>query len=83
MTEKEIQLLGFKKETDVTDQDQPFYYYVYEICNGLSFITNADDEVNSEDDWFIEFIDTEIPVRYTKFEEAQALLNNIEKHIVK
>jgi len=83
MTEKEIQLLGFKKETDVSDPNQIFIYYVYEICRGLSFITNANDEIESEDGWFIEFFDTEIPIRYTEFNEAQALLNNLEKHIVK
>jgi len=83
MTEKEIQLLGFKKRTDVSDPDQEFSYYVYEISRGLSFITNANDEIDSEDDWFVEFFDTEIPVRYTQFEEVQALLNNIEKHLIK
>ena len=83
MTEKEIQLLGFKKETDVSNTDQEFSYYVYEISRGLSFITNANDEIDSEDDWFIEFFDTEIPVRYTSFYEAQSLLNNIEKHLIK
>jgi hypothetical protein len=38
MTEKEIQLLGFEKET-YEDTDGDHHYYYYEITNGMSFIS--------------------------------------------
>jgi hypothetical protein len=78
MTEKEIQLLGFEKQTSL---DNDFYYYTLDIANGLSFISSANDEVKN-DEWFVEFFDTDPAVRYTNFADFQALLNNLKKHLV-
>ena len=72
MTEKELQLLGFEKETG-----DSFYYYTYKFCRGISFISNASDEL-FEGEWYIEFTETPT-VRFTKFEEFQALLNLLNK----
>ena len=81
MTEKEIQLLGFEKQVE-EDTEHPFYYYTLQLPGGLSFITNANDETlgGPGGDWYIEFFD--VPsIRYVKFEEFQALLNNLKRHI--
>jgi hypothetical protein len=80
MTEREIQLLGFKKQFE-EDTEHPFYYYTLDIANGLSFISSANDEVKNGE-WFVEFFDTDPAVRYTNFTELQALLNNLKKHLV-
>jgi hypothetical protein len=79
MTEKEIQLLGFEKQTS---PDNDFYYYTLGIANGLSFISSANDEVKN-DEWFVEFFDTDPAVRYTNFANFQALLNNLKRHVLK
>ncbi len=81
MTEKEIELLGFEKNLSLDDYD-PFYYYTYDITNGLSFISCADNEVK-DGEWYIEFFNTEIPIRFYKFEEVQSLINLLTKRIVK
>ena len=87
MSEKELLELGFTKEfsTDImnndAEDDPNFYYYVKEITNGLTFITNASDETENEE-WYIEFFNTEIPIRYYKYTTVKALFILIEEGIV-
>lgn len=83
MTEKEIQLLGFEKQVE-EDTEHPFYYYTLDIVNGLSFISNANDEVEEDAfGWYIELLDTEPAIRYTNFGEATGLINNLLRHAVR
>ena len=89
MTEKELQLLGFTKEvdhgTECSDEagnqwiENAYHYYVYTVTKGLEFISNASDEVGDNGQWFVEFFETEIPVRFYNFGEVQALINLLEK----
>jgi len=46
MTEKQLIELGFNKQIE-EDIDGPFYYYTLDISSGLSFITQASDEVEN------------------------------------
>lgn len=88
MTENELQLLKFEKqvveETQCKDFngnewfEDGFYYYTYDVTSGLSFITQSNDEVE-DDNWFVELFNTDIPIRFHKFEEVQNLLNILEK----
>lgn len=90
MTEKEIQLLGFERQYDhgVSCEDDlgntwtedAFYYYTYTIAQGLEFISNSNDEVGDDAEWFVEFFDTTPAVRFTDFAKTQALINLLEKH---
>jgi len=84
MTEKELTLLGMEKQEmmDYEGQENPDYYYSKQIVLGLDFITNAKSESVNEE-WYVEFFDTEPSVRFHKFEEVQALFNRIEKNIVR
>jgi len=92
MTEKEIQLLGFTREDEqgiACSDDQgnhwtedDYYYYVYEVTDGLTLITSASDEVK-DGDWFVEFFNTDEPIRFWDFGEVQGLINLIEKAKVK
>ena len=84
MTEKDLLKLGFKKEDsfDFIDDDPDFYYYVKEITNGLTFITNSNDEMQGQD-WYVEFFDTEVPIRYYDYSSVKMLLTIIEEGIVK
>ena len=84
MTENEVQLLGFELQTDNGDHYwDTYYYYTYTVTRGLEFISNASDEIKEGGEWFIEFFETEIPVRFYKFEEVQSLINLLEKHLIK
>ena len=80
MTEQEIRLLGFQiQHDDGGGYFDPYYYFTYKVTNGLSFISNANDEISEDGEWFVEFFDTEPAVRFTDFAQAQALINTLEK----
>ena len=85
MSENDLLKLGFTKEygleTEVNDE-LDFYYYVKEITNGLTFITNGNDEMEGKE-WYVEFFDTEIPIRYYEYSTVKMLFMLIEEGIVK
>ena len=93
MTEKELQLLGFEKQEDVGIEvsddkgnewiEDEFYYYTYDIAMGFSLISNSNDEVGEDGQWFVEIFNTEPSIRFTEFGEVQAFINLIESRIVK
>jgi len=92
MTEKELQLLGFTREDEqgiACSDDQgnhwtedDYHYYVYEVTDGLTFMTAASDEVK-DDNWFVEVFNTDEPIRFWDFGEVQGLINLLEKAKVK
>ena len=84
MSEKELLELGFTKEfgDDVIEDEPDFYYYVKEITNGLTFITNGNDEMEGKE-WYVEFFDTEIPIRYYESSTVMMLFMLIEEGITK
>ena len=82
MTEKEVQLLGFQKEEDY-DGIKDFHYYTHDIIRGLSFISSDNQEAEKEGQWYVDIFDTEDPIRFYKFEEVQALINLLEKRVIK
>ena len=84
MTEKQLELLGFTKENifDYVDETDPDYYYVYDIVDGLTFITQTKSEIK-DDNWYIEFFNTDPHLRFYSFEETQSLINKLTKAIVK
>ena len=81
MTEREIQLLGFERE-EFGDETGDHYYYSYQIANGFGFISSTDNEAN-DGSWVVDFFDSYPTIRFTKFEEVQALINLIEKRVVR
>jgi len=81
MTEKEIQLLGFERR-DASEEPTPYYYYVYEIVDGVDFITPANDEVENGK-WSVEFLEANPKIIFTKLEEVQTLINLITKRLQK
>ena len=80
MTEKELLELGFVKEFSLGNiDDQPeYYYYTKDFTDGLSFISNASDEISDSRGWYVEFFNTEIPVRYCEPEKVKLLFRLIE-----
>ena len=82
MTEREIQLLGFEKQAE-HDGDTPYHYYTYTVARGFEFISCASDEVDESGEWYIEFFESDPTIRFTKFAEVQALINLLEKRVIK
>jgi len=85
MTEKELLELGFVKEFSLGNiDDQPeYYYYIKDFTDGLSFISNASDEISDSRGWYVEFFNTEIPVRYCEYDKVKSLFELIEDGLVK
>ena len=84
MSEKELLQLGFTKEysADIIEDEPDFYYYVKDICEGLTFISNGNDDMEGEE-WFVEFFNTEVPIRYYESSTVKMLFTLIEEGIIK
>lgn len=84
MTEKEIQILGFAKENiyEYEGEEDPDYYYVLDIVDGITFITQSRDQVKN-DNWAVDFFNTDPVVRFDKMEKVQSLINTLTNAIVK
>ena len=89
MTEKELILLGFEKSEE-KEVESEFHYCTYTVADGFELISNASDEIEdekswNEDDngWFVEFFNSDPTIRFTDASEVKALINLINKNIVK
>ena len=80
MTEKQILELGFDKDflIDTIENQPEHYYYIKDFTNGLTFITNVSDEATAKE-WYVEFFNTELPVRYYNYQDVRDLFDLIEK----
>jgi hypothetical protein len=83
MTERELEILRFEKvEVSVEESgDKPYYYYTYDVVRGLSFISNDSDETK-DGEWFVEFFNTEFPVRFYDISQVSNLIEILTKAIV-
>ena len=82
MTEKELILLGFKSEEIREHDEDESYYYVLDIVDGITFITPTNEDIK-DDNWYVEFFNTDPSVRFYEFGEVQGLINQLTKAIVK
>jgi len=89
MTERELEILGFKK-TYVKDKESgngyDFHYWVHGVAN-LTFVSCANDEAKLDDfaieNWDVTIAETHPPIRFDSFGEVQSLINLLEKRIQK
>ena len=82
MTEKELTLLGFKREEVKEYDTDETYYYVIDIVDGITFITPTNEEIKNNE-WYVEFFNTNQSIRFTEFGEVQGLINQLTMAIVK
>lgn len=74
--------LGFKKEfnTPVCDDEEKFYYFVYEINEHCLLISSDNLESESDGGYYIEFY--EMPdVRFTELEDLKELVKLLKKAV--
>ena len=72
--------LGFKKEfnTPVCDDEEKFYYFVYEINEHCLLISSDNLESKSDGGYYVEFY--EIPdIRFTDLEDLNELVKLLKK----
>jgi thymidine phosphorylase len=72
MTEEQLKILGFEEQTETSEPT--FYYYTLDIVDGLSFISQSNDEVENGE-WIVEIFETTPSI---KFKNASKLSNLIE-----
>jgi len=82
MTERELILLGFKSEEMGEYEGDETYYYGLDIVDGITFITRTNDVIK-DDEWYVEFFNTDPSVRFHDFKEVQLLINQLTNAIVK
>lgn len=82
MTERELILLGLKSEEIKEHDEDTSYYYVLDIVDGLTLITPTNEEIKNGS-WYVEFFNTDPIVRFHEFGEVQALINTLNKAIIK
>jgi len=84
MKEQDLIDLGFKR-TDVTAEesgDEAFYYYTYDIGNGvISLISQSNDEVK-DNDWHVEVFD-DTSIRFETIEDITKFIQVTEKNIIR
>ena len=83
MTERQLKILRFEKVEVSSEKsgDKPYHYYTHDFVKGLSLISNSSDEVK-DDKWYVEFFNTEIPVRFYDMSELLRLIIILTKAIV-
>ena len=72
MTEEQLKVLGFEQQAETSEPS--FYYYTLDVVNGLSFISQANDEVENGE-WIVEIFETTPAI---KFKDAKKLSNLID-----
>ncbi len=78
MTEKQLIELGFEKQEE-SDGVDSYYYYTLTIAQGFEFISCANDETDHEDDWCVEFFDSNPTIRWKDAQDIKVLINAINK----
>jgi len=82
MTERELILLEFKSEEIREHDEDDSYYYVLDIVDGITFITPTNEEIKNNE-WYVEFFNTDPLLRFHNFGEVQGLINQLTNAIVK
>jgi hypothetical protein len=85
MTEQDIIKLGFERNDVTAEQsgyENDWYYYTYDFVSGLSLITTDNEEANKTG-WCVEFFDTNDKIRFTDVKNVEALINLINKNLIK
>jgi len=72
MSEEQLKALGFEQQIGTSEPS--FYYYTLDIVWGLSFISQANDEIENGE-WIVEIFETTPAI---KFKDAKKLSNLIE-----
>ena len=78
MTEKELIQLGFEKQVNDSMGEPPFYYYTLDITEGLSFITQANDEVENGE-WVVEIFESD-EIKFKDIKPLTELINILNQN---
>ena len=71
MSEEQLRALGFEQQAETSEPS--FYYYTLDIVDGLSFITQANDEVENGE-WIVEMFESE-EIKFKDIKPLTKLIN--------
>ena len=71
MSEEQLRALGFEQQAETSEPS--FYYYTLDVVNGLSFITQANDEVENGE-WIVEMFESE-EIKFKDIRPLTKLIN--------
>ena len=54
----------------------------FDIVDGITFITPPNEEIK-EDNWYVDFFNTDPIIRFHEFEEVQMLITQLKNKIIK
>ena len=77
MTEEQLKVLGFEKQTETSELS--YYYYTLDIVNGLSFITQASDEVKNGE-WIAETFETTPAIKFKDAKKLSTLIDILNQN---
>ena len=79
MTEKELIKLGFEKQIE-EGMMYPFHYYTLDIAEGLTFITDANDEIE-DNNWDVEIFEVGEPlIKFTNYKTLSTLIEILKSN---
>ena len=74
MNEEQLKVLGFEKQ-----EEKSFYYYTLDIVNGLSFISQSNDEVENSE-WIAEIFNTTPTIKFNDYEKLRNLIDILNQN---
>lgn len=80
MKEQDLIDLEFVKKvitTEESDCSNEWYYYTYDITKNLTLISNDSDDAE-KNNWYVEFCDPEVDIRFTNIREIAKLIIILE-----
>ena len=75
---KQTDLLDLKFKEEYSE-NKDWYYYVYDLTNGITLISPGNDEV-IDDNWFVCIMETSPEVEFTDPKELKEFINLVEKN---
>lgn len=84
MNEQNLEDIGFKKYNDTSDEENPFYYWAYDIKDEpgvATLITQTSDEIDKKDGWEVFCYDIHTDLKFTSIADVITFIAVIEKNI--
>ena len=77
MTEEQLRVLGFEQQTETSEPS--YYYYTLDVVNGLSFISQANDEVENGE-WIVEIFETTPSIKFKNAKKLSTLIDILNQN---
>ena len=77
MTEEQLRILGFEEQIETSEPS--YYYYTLDVVNGLSFFSQANDEVENGE-WIVEIFETTPAIKFKNAKKLSTLIDILNQN---